>query len=247
MKRKHRRKSTRFSLADLWALGLLILIIAIAASRLFPPQNPLVREAALATPEIDNENIPAQALLVLPESLITAPGAGEFTSFVPEGDRVALGQQIGHLTQPFFSRSTEDPIPVVAGQAGIISYDFDGLEGVINAGSIQNQDLGLLFNLNQSKNPDTPTSSWSLNRPLAKIISQEGPFYLLISFENSQAFQPADKIWQFVREDGQKFSGKAIAVGNNHLHQYILLQLETIPPLTGPRNCSGYIYAGNLY
>jgi len=241
MKRRHRKKTVRFSLADLWALGLLILIIAIAASRLISPQNHLVREIVPATPEVNDEQIPAQALLVLPEFLVTAPSAGEFTPFAQEGDRVVLGQQIGYLTQPFFSRSTEAPIPVIADQAGIVSYDFDGLEGVINAGSIQNQDLGLLFSLDQSKNPDTPASAWSSNRPLAKIISLDGPFYLLFSYENSRAFQPAGGIWQFVREDGQKLAGKAIAIGSNRLYQYVLLQLETIPPLSGPRSCSGYV------
>ncbi|MDR2713593.1 MAG: hypothetical protein LBB91_10825 [Clostridiales bacterium] len=249
MKRKRRKKSIRFSFADFWALGLFILIIAIAISRLTSPWNPAgnppKQEIVLAAPELNEEQIPARALLVLPESLITAPEAGEFTPLAQEGERVVSGQQIGQLTQPFFSRSPEAPIPVITCQAGILSYELDGLEGVINAGSIQNQDLGLLFSLEQPQNPEAPASAWSQNRPLAKIISQERPFYLLLSYDNKQSFQPAGGIWQFTREDGHKFAGQAIARGNNHSHQYILLQLETIPPLTGPRSCSGYIMEGS--
>lgn len=245
MKRKHRKKLIRFSFADLWSLVLLILIIAIAASRLASPSDPPKQEIIPAASIVNEKQIPAQALLVLPESLITAPKAGEFTPLVQEGERVISGQQIGQLVQPFFSRSPEAPIPVIADQAGILSYELDGLEGVINAGSIQNQDLGLLFSLKQAKNPEASASAWSQNRPLAKIISQEEPFYLLLSYDNSQSFQPADGIWHFTRADGQKFAGKAIARGNNHLQQYILLQLETIPSLTGSRSCTGFLLTDN--
>ena len=240
-----KRKTNRLTLADFLAFGLFILILTIAISRLTFPQIQPELEISQAAKGVQEEQIPAQALLILSEYLITAPTAGEFTPKLAEGERVIFGQEIGYMTQPFFSRSQEAPIPVLTGKPGICSYKLDGLERVINAENMQNQDLGLLIGLDQPKNQEASASPWSPNRPLAKIIDPDGPFYLLLSFENSQGWQPIGNLWRFISEDGQVITGKAIAMGKRNQHQYTLLQLNTPPPLTGSRYCTGYIITGS--
>ncbi|NMA14086.1 MAG: hypothetical protein GX930_02475 [Clostridia bacterium] len=118
------------------------------------------------------EKVPAKAVVIREERVVTAQATGTFIPQVAEWEKVGVGQVIGYIaTEKSSANGDKVKIPVKAPIPGLVSYSPDGLEGVLTADLLSNLDterLSLLLEKNQGI--ATSVTQVESGKPVVKII-----------------------------------------------------------------------------
>jgi putative membrane fusion protein len=128
------------------------------------------------------EKVPAKAVVIREERVVTAQAAGTFMPQVAEWEKVGVGQIIGYLaTEKSTASGDKVKIAVKAPVPGLVSYSPDGLEGVLTADLLSDLDterLSLLLEKNQGS--VAPVTQVESGKPVVKIVDNLVYPYLYI-------------------------------------------------------------------
>jgi len=140
----------------------------------------------------------AQGILLLQETVVKAPAAGQLVPLVREGERVRAGSTVARLEKPANLAAGSANLELRSPCPGIVSYNFDGWEGALDAASWDRYNLQHLFESMQKDDPDPEQRSvLGAGEPVFKIIDNLINPYLFLKFETEE--NPQYKSGDFVK------------------------------------------------
>lgn len=166
-------------------LFLLLLIVLMAAFAFNAIRDVIVKNSIAfekAKSSVLYDTIPAEGMTIYGETLYSAAYDGEFEAAVEEWADVNSGQTVGVLTAAATDMESEEiVIDMTATHAGIVSFSFDGLEGVVTPGNLEQMELARLDEFYRSYALAT-TKTIAAGSPVFKVIEVKGEprFYLRV-------------------------------------------------------------------
>lgn len=140
----------------------------------------------------------AQGLLLLQETVVSAPASGKVVPLVKDGDRVPAGKAVARLDPPpdlaaeSRSRELTSPCP------GIVSFHFDGWEGALNRADWESYDPLRLFEslAKQDGGVQQKGEVRGAGEPVFKIIDNLVNPYMFLRLESGSqpSFEEGDSL-----------------------------------------------------
>lgn len=219
------KKKKKLSWIDWLAIGLIGLVLTVAIVML--ARYALSRSLGVIEAEYQSftNSAEAEALVIRGEHLITAPAAGYFKPYYEEGSKVAAGSPIGVMAEAPDGEGTSQ---VNCGAySGMVSYQLDGWEDILNAEALDSTDRAALIKLYTDgavdANAEDTIDSTASGRVVAKIIDNfQGSHVLLwldqpphpfvsegsVSFTYAIEEETSDPIAAQVEENGMLEDGR---------------------------------------
>ena len=169
------KKKRHISGGDIFALLLILIIVAWLLVSGVNYVRYLRLDFAVAKEGFMSINSDAELLLIPKEQLVFADRSGVFMPTVAEGSRVKGGSVIGSLNQEQSTAYMTGNNDVISPSGGIISFNLDGLEGMLVEENIYDMDWQqVLYFFRETKLEETSVIDEAVNtsagRTLAKII-----------------------------------------------------------------------------
>ena len=176
------KKKRKFTWTDGVALAvILVVLIAVLtmASRVLSSRSLRVTEAEYQS---YTDSIAAEALVIRGEYLLSAPAAGYFKPYYEEGSKVPAGCAIGAMSD---EQDGEGKSEVnTGGRSGMLSFQLDGWEEILNADALDSTDRSALIKLYTDGSVDNNAAdtidSTAAGRALAKIVDNFQGFHVLV-------------------------------------------------------------------
>lgn len=152
---------------------LILALILIALVLYLPLKKAFIRQIVdygVTTQGMIAEQMAVSAAVIRQERVIRAPGAGQFTPAVKEGEKVAAGQKIGILTTADTAvDGSPIKIEIKSPEPGLICFHPDGWEGNVQPDLLDHFDQVKLDNLLVTAEPEAPAAVTS-GQAVGKII-----------------------------------------------------------------------------
>lgn len=196
-KKARRRKTSSFlgRLLFLFLVGILIFwfgrqlyqFCLFQAIRTVQAQNNVLEDSCVA-----------QGILLLQETVVKTPAAGQLVPLVREGERVRAGRAVARLKKPADLAARNGSLELRSPCPGVVSYNLDGWEGALDAASWERYNLQRLFESMQKDNHSPEQKDFlGAGEPVFKIIDNLINPYLFLKFKNG--YNPQYEIGDFVR------------------------------------------------
>lgn len=180
-------------------LGIAVLLAAMhgLSERIFGSRISFVKTASGTI----YDTVPGKGFTIYWETLYTASHDGSFQPLAAEWADINSGETVGILTVAATDmRSKQIEQEVKAAHAGIVSYDFDGMEGIVTPDNLDQLSLASLdqrfqvYDLSASAGKTVQAAS-----PIFKIIDVKGEprFYLRLDNSSFEAIPSGDLLLRF--------------------------------------------------
>ncbi|NLW45396.1 MAG: hypothetical protein GXY92_09490 [Syntrophomonadaceae bacterium] len=130
--------------------------------------------------------ITVPAILIKEETVITAPSRGRFENQVMEGERVRSGSVVGW----FYPEGQIRPVTVSAPRGGVISFNPDGWEQVLDGFSLEGGDRNIFDYAPRQFNDGS--FQYERGEPILKVIDNLVPLRMVVKFDNSAMSEPLE-------------------------------------------------------
>lgn len=138
--------------------------------------------------------VPVKGLLIRNEDIVNAPRNGKLKIIVPEGEKVRVGQVLAQvITASLDNSSGEMSYNVVASKSGLVSYHVDGLEKLYSPDNIKELDLNKINTIKTEDKQLTPGCDVEEGKPVAKIINNLDPVYIVGDLGQNSSVIDKDK------------------------------------------------------
>lgn len=179
-----------FVIKLLLIIGSLFIMYVVAVQAWHMARTNLMQTGALGFGELKKTYI-AEGLLIRDESVIFSPANGELVILVKAGERVRVGDSIAQVKTGASDLGSSATSQIIATKSGVVSYQIDGLEGVLQLGWLDIlEGLDQLLDqlqINEVKNmkSDSQLKDGKLKKvdkgqPVLKIIDNLSPQVILL-------------------------------------------------------------------
>lgn len=198
LKKKARRRKIGGFLGRLLVLVLIGIVVFWFGRQLY--QFCLFR--AIRTVQAQNnvleDSCKAQGILLLQETVVRAPSAGQLVPQVSEGERVRAGRTVARLKTPADLVAKDSSLELRSPCPGVVSYKLDGWEGALDTASWERYDLQRLFeSMEKDNHSSDQNKALGAGEPVFKIIDNLINPYLFLKFEPN--YNPSCEIGDQVR------------------------------------------------
>jgi putative membrane fusion protein len=186
-KNKIKWKKQRQKQAVLLAVGCLLLIFL--ALSLINYTKSWVEERMVKLAELEERELIATIALngyiLKDELLFFAPIAGELEIIALEGERISAGGKIANIKGGYDSKFEQRSLKeILAPAAGIVSYEIDGLESILDIKNFHQLELVAIPEPGKSQN--ALINQVEKGQPVGKIINNLKPIVILVFLESEE-------------------------------------------------------------
>lgn len=171
-------------------IGSLFIMYVVAVQIWHWARSNLMETGALSLGDLKKTYI-SEGLLVRDEIVIISPANGELIILAKAGERVRIGDSIAQIKTGASDLGSSTTAQIIATRSGIVSYQIDGLEGVLQPGRMDIlEGLDQLLNqlqINEAKNikndsqlKDGKLKKVDKGQPVLKIIDNLSPQVILV-------------------------------------------------------------------
>jgi putative membrane fusion protein len=167
--------------------------------------------------------ITVPAILVKQETVVTAPTRGRFENQVMEGERVRGGSVVGL----FYPEGQIKPVIVTVPRGGIISFEPDGWEQVLDGFSLEGGDRNIFDYTPRQFNDGV--FQYERGEPICKVIDNLVPLRMVVRFETSALSEPLEisDTMQLIYRDEILGKARCESVWSGEDHQTVILNLDS--------------------
>ena len=230
MRKSHpiRRKKRNRLIDIIAAIILIALIVVIFFSFKDYFQYKLLRFAT-ATQENVDADFDAEMVVMRKEYIIEAPATGNFIVEAEEGERIKEGSSIGYIEKQSEDSLTPKRIAVNAQIGGIVSYDLDGWEQILNPEQAENIDWETaLSQLRDGVDKEAAEdTNLAAGRNIAKIIDNLVNYLVLLKTDGKETAFAIDEYITFTLPDGYSLQGCVIIFDSRQDGNYYYLSVSS--------------------
>lgn len=184
------------------------------------------------------ESTAAEAVLLMNESVVRAPGTGKLLPVATDGERVPVGTLVAQLELMADPARSSGKIQLKSPSTGIVSYQLDGWENLYDRDSWQRVNPDVIFEKLKGENEKVSGVREEIKQgePVFKVIDNLANPYLIIQFPLGfkPHIKPNDQLTLSWDKEG---TGKGVVVARQKKgkHHYAVVELKQARPFPSQR------------